>query len=304
MKKNSRITLLVMVIGFVLCYAGRLYQILCCTDMTTGFIYYEDSLPGGLVYYVPLVLVLVGMIAAALADCRNNASIARTDTADIVDAKAAVIGFGMLLTGVCAVYGGVEKLSGGYTSAFSYFVDIILGAAITVVAFVTLYKKEFSPGLGFSYVCGALYFMLRGILVFLERMVITTVPEYLIECLIAITAGVFFMLFVKLFSGNSGKRTRAALCAVGGFGAVLCLSSSLATIVAGLIGPEEIASRITSSRAEAFMYYQTHGGRDGYLLTWSPWAFLAVGLLMGAAVIVLGASEKKKPAAESGNSPE
>lgn len=53
---------------------------------------------------------------------------------------------------------------------------------------------------------GAVYYTLRGIGVFLERMAVTTRPEYLINCMTDIVAAVLFMQMAKLLSGNEGKR--------------------------------------------------------------------------------------------------
>lgn len=298
--KNSKISLWVLVAGFVICLIGRIYQIVGCTDMTSGFLYFEDGIAAKLVYYLPLVLVLAGAVAAAILD-RKSGTLASADVSDMVDGKAAVIGFGMLITGICAVYSGLEKMDATYCIPLSMYIDFIFGAGMVVVAFITLYKKEFSAGLGFSYVVGSVYFMFRGIMVFLERMVIATVPEYLIDTLIAIFAACFFMLFTKLFSGNGQKNTRAALCVVGTCTAVLSLSSAIATIAAKFIAPEEISSRIAYTRAAADFYYQSRGGKDAYMLTFTPWVNVAVGLIAAATVIVLLC---KKKAEKSENSPE
>lgn len=298
--KNSKISLWVLVAGFVICLAGRIYQIVGCTDMTTGFLYFEDGIAAKLVYYLPLVLVLAGAVAAAIFD-RKSGTLAAADVSDMVDGKAAVIGFGMLITGICAVYGGLEKMDATYCIPLSMYIDFIFGAAMIIVAFITLYKKEFSAGLGFSYVVGSVFFMFRGIMVFLERMVITTVPEYLIDTLIAIFAACFFMLFTKMFSGNGQKNTRAALCVVGTCTAVLSLSSAIATIAAKFIAPEEISSRIAYTRAAADFYYQSRGGKDAYMLAFTPWVNVAVGLMAAATVIVLLC---KKKAENAENSPE
>ena len=298
--KNSKRALWVLLADCVICLIGRIYQIVGCTDMTSGFLYFEDGIGAKLVYYLPLVLVLAGAVAAAISD-RKSGTLAAADVSDMVDGKAAVIGFGMLITGICAVYSGLEKMDATYCIPLSMYIDFIFGAAMVVVAFITLYKKEFSAGLGFSYVVGSVYFMFRGIMVFLERMVIATVPEYLIDTLIAIFAACFFMLFTKLFSGNGQKNTRAALCVVGTCTAVLSLSSAIATIAAKFIAPEEISSRIAYTRAAADFYYQSRGGKDAYMLTFTPWVNVAVGLMAAATVIVL---LFKKKAEKAENSPE
>jgi hypothetical protein len=164
-----------------------------------------------------------------------------------------------------------------------------------------LYQKEFPPALGFSYTVGGAYFTVRGVAVFLNRMVIASVPEYLIEALTAILAAIFFMLLAKLLSGNEAKNTVKCAVAFGITTAVITLSNALAVIVAGFAAPYEVSSRITSSSYTAELYYQANGGKDAYMMTYSPWVNVAVGIFAAAAVIVLLMKEKA-PAANADNS--
>lgn len=295
MKKNSGIALWVMAGGTLLALIIRVYQIIVCTDMNTGFLYHDNNFFEDYGFYIIAVLAMAGAVVGAVLDGKR--ALGSFSPADVVDGRAAVLGFAMLLMGLCAAYEGYTELSAISPSGFLIFVDFAFGAAMAVIAFVTLYKKEFSAGLGFSYCAAALYFTLRGVNVFLSRMVITAVPEYLIECICVIGGAVFFMLFARLFSGNEQKNTKTALCAWGVPVAVMTLGSSLATIISGFIAPEETASRITGSSYTAEIFYQMNGGRNAYMLVYTPWVNVAMGLFIVAALIIMFLPKKQEAAA-------
>lgn len=295
MKKNSGIALWVMAGGTLLALIMRVYQIIVCTDMNTGFLYHDNNFFEDYGFYIIAVLAMAGAVVGAVLDGKR--ALGSFLPADVVDGRAAVLGFAMLLMGLCAAYEGYTELSAISPSGFLIFVDFAFGAAMAVIAFVTLYKKEFSAGLGFSYCAAALYFTLRGVNVFLSRMVITAVPEYLIECICVIGGAVFFMLFARLFSGNEQKNTKTALCAWGVPVAVMTLGSSLATIISGFIAPEETASRITGSSYTAEIFYQMNGGRNAYMLVYTPWVNVAMGLFIVAALIIMFLPKKQEAAA-------
>lgn len=290
MKKNCMAVVWTCAAALVVCLAVRVYQIVGCTDMTSGFLYHDNGFFGSWGYYAALVLTAAALAVFAFAAEKRGAA---AELSEVVDARAAVLGFAMLITGVCAVYDGVTELNAFTPSKLIIVVDFALGAAVTAAAFVTLYKKEFTPALGFSYSTGAVYFMLRGVSVFLERMAITTVPEYLIECLSDIMLAAFFMLAAKYLSGNEAKHTRSALFIVGGVSAVLTLSGGLAIITAHLTAPSEVAARITASRYAAEFFRQEAHGRDAYMLTYMPWVNIAAGLFAAAFVVVLALKAPK-----------
>lgn len=297
MKKNTGLALWVMAGGTLLAVIMRIYQIVVCTDMNTGFLFHENNFFENYGFYIIAVLAAAGAAAGAVIDGRRE--LGGFSVGGVVDGRAAVLGFAMLIMGLCAAYEGYTELSAISPSGFLIFVDFAFGAAMLVIAFVTLYKKEFSPGLGFSYCAAALYFTLRGVNVFLDRMVINTVPEYLIECLSVIGGAVFFMLFAKLMSGNEHKNTRTALCAWGVPTVVITLGSALATIISGFIAPAEVSERITSSRYAAEMYYQVNGGRNAYMMVYTPWVNVAMALFIAAALIMLFLRKKEEADAEN-----
>lgn len=285
MKKNGVLTSTAAAIMLIVCLAARVYQIVGCTDMTSGFLYHDNGFFGAWGYYALLVLAGALIVICVLIEERRSEQ--RPSACDIVDARAAVIGFGMLLTGVCAAYNGVLELNAFTPLAFAAGVDFVFGAAMVVAAFVTLYKKEFKPGLGFSYCAGAVYFMFRGVFVFLDHMAIVTVPEYLTECLSDILLSLFFMLLAKYLSGNEKKRTRGSVVCVGTAAGVLTLSEGFAIILAKLTAPAEIAARITDSRYAAEFFKQQQYGIKAYMMTFLPWVNIAAGLFALAAAVVI-----------------
>lgn len=292
-KTGIRVSYIVAAASFAVCLAVRMWQICAGTDMNTGFLYKDNGPLLDWGYYALIALTFAAALAAAFLDAKKCSS-AEELPQTTVDGRAAVLGFGMLLTGVCAVYEGVREIHAVSPSMFVITTDFICGAAMAAVAFVTLYKKEFTPGLGFSYFIGGAYFTLRGIAVFLTRMAIVTVPEYLIEALCVIGGAVFFMLLSKLLSGNGRKHTLKWATAFGAATSVLTLSSGLATIILSFAAPEGISDRITQSSYTAEFFFQQCAGIDGYLLTYTPWVNMAMGLFTAAALVVINLGAKRE----------
>ncbi len=291
MNKKMGLALPVLVALMVLCFAARLLQIVVGTDMTSGYLYSDNNFLINYGYYVLIALSCAAFIITAVLDLKRGVGTAPIQS--FTDTKAAVIGFSMLLIGLCACYEGLEEINSLTPSPFAILTDFLFGAAIIATAFVTLYKKEFTPGLGFSYCVGGVFCAARGIDFFTDKMAIVTIPEYLIEALGIIFSGVFFMLLAKQLSGNEQKLTRVSMFCAGGLSAITNVSSALAVITAYICAPTEISSRITISPSAAEFYYQNNMGIDAYLLTFTPWVNLAMGI--AAVAILVSLSGRGEP---------
>ncbi len=291
MDKKIKLAVPVLIVLVVICAAARLLQIAAGTDMTEGYLYGDNNFFINFGYYALIILSCAAFIITMVIDEKRGIGTAEVRT--FTDTKAGVIGFAMLLIGLCACYEGLQDINSLTPSSFTIVTDFLFGAAFVAAAFVTLYKKEFSPGLGFSYCVGGVFCAARGVDFFTDKMAIVTIPEHLIEALGIIFSGVFFMLLSKLLSGNEQKLTRVSMFCAGGLSAVTNVSPALATAAAYFLAPEEISSRITVSPSAAEIYYQTHMGIDAYLLSFTPWVNLAMGI--AAIVVIIALSGRGEP---------
>ena len=301
MKIKGRLGLWLLIPAWILAFAARLTQICAGTDMEHGFLKDDNGFFVDCCFWGAVLLTLAAGIAAAFFDRKKGGEMYTTPVSGITGGRAAAIGFALLLPAMAALYGGyceavIPAGSNISPSPFIMVVDFLFGAVMLVTAFVTVYFKEFKPGLGFAMVAGAGYYTLCGIGVFLERMAITTVPEYLINCMSMILAAVFFMQLAKLLSGNEGKRTREALVVSGAVAAVTILGNAAAVFAASLAGPAEVSSRIVTSSTEAEMLYQMSYGIDAYYMSYTPVSLTAAGIFIVVTLIAL--SMKPKPAEE------
>lgn len=289
MTKNSKFSLFAIIPAFLLCAAARFFQVSDGTDFSTGFLYNENGFLVNFAFNGLLILTLVAVIALCILDKKRGSAYFENDVrGTMVDMRAVAVGFPLLIAGALAAYEGYLQMGALTPSAFLIFVDFLFGALMIVQGFVILYKKEITAALGFSLVIPAVYYTLRGICVFIDRMVIASVPEYLIECLIIIGMGVFFMLLAKLFSGNESKRTRTAVSAVGITVSVMTLSSAVATIAADLLYPHDIGTRIVANANDAELYRQAlisqtalmNVSDHGYHMAYTSWVDVAMALLI------------------------
>lgn len=276
--KTIRIAPIVIIAGAVLSTAARVYAI-SRTNMNEGTLLHDTSLICNILYYGIIVLAVVGATVSMHFDEKRGTSLGVKGTV--------AIGFGLLLTALCCGYDGFLEINSLTPSLFLMIIDFGFAAVFTVIAFLTLYKKEFTPGLGFMYVLGGAYFVCRGVNCFMIRIAITTIPEYLIDCLTVISGAVFFMIFAKLTSWNGGKLTVKALFAWGSATFVIAVSSFLGAAASKLLLSPEISQRIVFTAGEAERNFQALHGVDAYLLAFPPLPNIALGIFAAIAMFAI-----------------
>ena len=275
MSKNGKITLIAAGAGFALCLAARIAVIIFFTDMKSGFLYGGNEIWCNILLYAG---VLAAGIAAFVLTKNEPVSVNPSEKSCLV------IGFSTLLAAICAGYEGLAETSALTPSVFLIIMDFAWAVYMAALAFTLLYEKSFSPALGFCYSIIGVYCVGRGIYSFMNRMAITTVPEYLAEVLGMVLCACFFAMFAKLVSGNGEKRTMQGTCLFGVGAGALTLSGSLGIMLAKLFAPADIAERITASSRTAEAYYQSKQGAFAYMMTFTPYVNMALGLLVAVGV--------------------
>lgn len=291
-----RKSLVAMIAGFIVCTVIRLYTIVVCTDMTSGFYYHDSKLLCNILYYGAIVLTFVASFITARLD--EKGKFGGVTELDITDGRAAVIGFGLLVTALFAGYEGLAEPKTLTPSSMLIFADYAYAVGAAVLAFIILYKKEFKPFMGFIMTLGGVYYTVRGINCFKEHMVISSVPEYVISALSEVGMALTFIMFARFFSGNSGKHTKKAMIAWGTSTAVLTLSSAAATALAQLAAPAEVSKRITASKFYAEWYFQHVSGDEGYIMQYTPFVDIAAGLFIAAVLITVLSARHSETTAE------
>lgn len=273
--------------GTILAAAARVYGI-SKTDMTMGSLVHGSEFVCGLLYFgVLLAAVVFGVIEGAKS--RQKCAYPPTGAAGTI-----FVGIALMAVALCAAYDGLTEMNAFSPSGFLIFVDFIFAAVLAVIALVTLYEKKFKPGLGFVYSFGGIFCVARGICFFAERMVVTAIPEYLINCLSTIGGGVFFLVTAQLLSDNEGKFTKPLFYGIGTGTAALVGSAYLGTFAAKTFLPESISSKIVFSEIEAEYTYQWLHGVDAYQLAFPPVTDLGIAVFAAVTMIVVYISERAK----------
>ena len=297
MKKNTKITLAVLAAGIILSLAVRVYVIVAHTDMTTGFLYHGEELLCNALYYGIIAAAAAVSVFTARADEKNG--IEEQTASDMGSAGVAVIGFFTMFAGMFAAYEGIKEIKAITPTKFLIAVDFLFAAVLVAIAFATLSKKRFTPGLGYSYTLIGAYCICRGIYCFMSRMSIVPVPEYLIEGLSLIGMAVFFAMLGRFLSGNETPHTRRFLCFWGVGTASITFSSAFGTLIARAAAPEEIRMRIVFTSYEAESFRQASAGADAYKLVATPW----VNVFLGAVIVASLVTMFIKTGHRSGNTP-
>lgn len=281
---KGKLTLIAAAVGTLLASAARVF-VIAKTDMNTGLIVHGSEALCNILYFVPVLLTVAVCFVTWVRD-------PEADVSGLEGRGAVIIGFGLLVVAICAGYEGLSERAAVTPSGFLIFVDFLFAGMLCVIAFVTLFLKEFKPGLGFVYAFGGGFCVLRGINCFKDRMVVTAIPEYLIDCLITVGGAVFFLMLARLLSGNAGKLTRGALFGWGIGTAVVAASAYIGDGIAKLFLPSEISDRIVFSANQAEWFYQGLHGRDAYQLAFPSIADGAVGLFAFAALTAVCLAKK------------
>lgn len=131
-----------MIAGFVLCTAIRLYTIVACTDMTTGFYYHDSALLCNILYFGAVALTFVGTIVTALLD--EKGGLDSVTEKDVTDARAAVVGFGLLVLALFAGYDGMAEAKAVTPLSMLIISDYAFAAGAAILAFIILYQRNSS----------------------------------------------------------------------------------------------------------------------------------------------------------------
>lgn len=284
MRKNGKITLAVFAAAVISATAVRIFVVSAHTDMTTGFIYHGDELLCNFLYY--------GVIAAAALASVFTLKIGQTDTtvgraADIPGGGVIVLGFMDILAGIFAVFEALKEKDAISPTVFIMAADYVFAAALIAIGFATLYKRSFTPGLGFSYSIIGVYVITRALYSLMIRMSVIFVPEYLIEALVYIGMAIFFPILGRYLSGNEHRPTAGAMCFWGVGLSSMLLSAALGAIISRFTAPEEISERIVFTYAEAESFRQASEGVDAYKLVMPSLVDIMLALIAAFSVILL-----------------
>lgn len=288
---RSRITLIMLCAGAVSASASRAF-VISKTDMRSGTVFHGSEMLCNILYLGAVFLTAAVCAVVWLRDHDAEAT-------GYSGKGSLLIGFGLFIAAVGIGYEGIVERSSLTPSGLVIFADFFFAALLCVIAFITLYMKEFKPGLGFVYVFGGLYCVLRGVFCFMERMVVTAVPEYFINCTISICSALFFLALARILSGNTGKFTKAAFFGWGSATVVTVFSACVGAAIAKLLMSSDISDRVVFFAAEAERYYQSLNGNDAYRLAFPSTADMGIGIFALAAVIAVCLSKNKQAEPEN-----
>lgn len=281
MSKKGKIALGILLGCVIASMIVRILVVVGHTDMQTGFIFRGEELISNLPYF--------GIIIASAAVCFFAVGNEKGPKggSELSGGKTAVIGFLTMLSGIFAIFEGIYETKAITPNVFLIISDFVLGAALVIISFAALYKKRFTPGLGFSYILLALYTTARGIYCFMSRMAIVTVPEYLIELLSIICMGFFFAVFARYLTGVVTPRTKRFASFWGVSGAAFSLSTGIGTYIVKLTAPAEISARIALTSYQAESFRQACKGVNAYMLTATPTVNILLGLLAAVGTVFM-----------------
>lgn len=287
MAKKHLITPIVLAVGIVLCSAARVFAI-SQTNMTIGVLNHNTAVLCNVLFYG--LVAVTAILAAVFVNTVKGDN--EKQPIRISDGGSTAVGFGLMAAGVGIGYDAVLSMKCPSGSTVFMIIGFVFAAAFVALAFITLYKKEITAGMGFATSFGGVFCVLKGVFFFREHMVVATIPEYLIEALSTVIGGLFFVMAGKLLTGNEGRFTRKMFVVYGSAVSALSLSALLGAATAKLFLGEAVSEKIAFTHTQAVRYFQLMQGIDGYMLSFPAFANIGVGIL--AAIMVIAVSLNRK----------
>lgn len=289
--KKIKLTPIVLAVGIISSTVVRFLVITGHTEISndplkrsTGFLFHGDELLWNGLYYGLILLAAVAAIFISIADVKRDAE--PIAGPGIGKAKTIVVGLLTMTAAVFAAYEGMDEMRAFTPTAFLIISDFVFALVMAVIAFVTLSGKCFTPVVGYLYSLIGAYCICRGIYCFMSRMAISTVPEYVIQCLSLIGMAIYFVTLARFLSGNASKHTKKTLSFWGVGTASLTFSSALGAFIAKLAAPDDIKACIVYNSAAAENYRQARAGADAYNLVITPWTEILLGLIIVVTLVI------------------
>lgn len=294
MAKKHLITPIVLVVGIVLCSAARAFAI-SQTNMAIGVLNHNSAVLCNVLFY--------GLIAATAVLAAVFSDTAKTDGEKgqfrMSGLGSTMVGFGLMAAGIGIGYDALLSMKCPSGSTVFMVISFVFAAAFVALAFIMLYKKEITAGMGFACSFGGVFCVLKGVFYFREHMVVATIPEYLIEALSTVLGGLFFVMAGKLLTGNEGRFTRKMLLAYSSALSALTLSALFGAVVAKLFFSEAISQKIAFTHVQAVQHFQSMQGIDAYMLAFPALANVGLGVLATVMVIAISLNRKSQSALDT-----
>lgn len=289
--KKIKLTPIVLAAGIISSAVVRFLVITGHTEISndpmkrsTGFLYHGDELLWNGLYYGLILIAAVAAIFTTIADGKRETE--ALTASGIGKGKVIAVGLLTMTAAVFAAYEGMDEMRAFTPTAFLIIADFLFALVMAIVAFVTLSNKRFTPVVGYLYSLIGAYCICRGIYCFMSRMAISTVPEYMIQCLSLIGMAIYFVTLARFLSGNAAKHTKKALSFWGVGTASLIFSSALGAIIAKLTASDDIRACIVYTSAAAENYRQARMGADAYNLVITPWTEILLGTVIAVTLVI------------------
>lgn len=289
--KKIKLTPIVLVLGII---GSAIVRFLVITEHTeisndplkhsTGFLFHGDELLWNGLYYGIIGIAAIAAIIAAIIDSKSESE--PLTGSGIGMGRTIAVGLLMMTAAVFAAYEGMDEMRTFTPTAFLIIADFAFAVIMAIIAFVTLSNKRFTPVIGYLYSLVGAFCICRGIYCFMNRMAVSTVPEYVIQSLSLITLAIYFVMLARFLSGNSGKHTRKALGFWGVSAASLTFSSAIGALLAKFLGPDDIGACIVYSAAVAENVRQDRAGAEAYRLVLTPGVELVLALIVAVTLVI------------------
>lgn len=249
MNKKSKLALFSFIPLVMICITFRVIQYSFAVDFNTGFLKLDARIHE---YALVLCLAFSFIIYLSLAILdKSKKSKAFTINKNQVSPKLLkVFGFSLILSAVTIVIKIPEAISAGRKEYLLLFFMLFGIVMLACAGFYILIKRTIDGFSGLLFAGISVYVVIRAAMFFLNRMVVLSVPQYILEILSRLSLVLFLLSFARIMLDAEKRFTRITAIVMGLFSATMIFTTEIGPFITSFVVDANNIDSIADSHGE------------------------------------------------------
>lgn len=249
MNKKSKLALFSFIPLVIICVTFRVIQYAFAVDFNTGFLKADAGVHRYSLTFC-LILSFIIYLSLALLDKSKNSKAFTIKKEEISPKLLKVFGFSLILSAVTIVIKIPEVIKAGrkeYLLLFFMFFGILM---LVCAGFYILVKGRVDGVSALLFAGIAVYVVLRSSMFFLDRMVVLSVPQYILEILSRLSLVFFLLSLARMMLDSEKKFTRLTVIVMGLFSATMIFTTELGAFFTTFVADENVFELVAYPHGE------------------------------------------------------
>lgn len=249
MNKKSKLALFSFIPLVIVCIIFRMTQYAFVIDLHTGFFksnagFHRYSLTSC------LFLSFIIFLSLALLDKRKKSKAFTINKDQLSPKLLKAFGFLLILSAVTIVIKIPEVINAGKKEYLLLFFMLFGIVILSSAGFYILTKRAVNGVSALLFAGIAVYVVLRTAMLFLNRMAVLSVPQYVLEILSRLSLVFFLLSLARMMLDSEKKFTRLTAIVMGLFSATMIFTTELGAFFAAFIADESVFELVADPHGE------------------------------------------------------